>query len=210
MRRRMVPLLAAVAATAALAAGAALAATVTGTDGPDTLVGTMKDDRIEALAGNDHLYGLNGPDTYRGGDDRLSENLELGTPGAPAPPPGEGYTGKDVMYGEGGTDVLIGARSADTLYGGPNNPDPSSTEALFGDTGDDTLKGGDGRDNLQGAGGRDRLLGGRGPGFLDAAFSETVGTPDVVDCGAGTDTAVANNNDTVKNCEDVIRVANPS
>jgi hypothetical protein len=146
--RRTTVLLVAMAATVALAAGAALAATVTGTDGPDILQGTMKADRIGALAGDD-LYGLNGPDTYRGGDgeDSLSEYANAG---GPAPPAGDGYTGKDVMYGEGGSDHLEGARGDDTLYGGPNSPDnpdpsdptPESPEFLDGNTGDDTLKGG--------------------------------------------------------------------
>jgi Ca2+-binding RTX toxin-like protein len=108
----------------------------------------MKADRIGALAGDD-LYGLNGPDTYRGGDgeDSLSEYANAG---GPAPPAGDGYTGKDVMYGEGGSDHLEGARGDDTLYGGPNSPDnpdpsdptPESPEFLDGNTGDDTLKGG--------------------------------------------------------------------
>jgi hypothetical protein len=63
---------------------------------------------------------------------------------------------------------------------------------------------------MEGNQGRDRLLGGEDTDFLDAVSEETARTPDVVDCGGGTDTAVANNNDTVKNCENLTRVANPS
>ncbi len=80
----------------------------------------------------------------------------------------------------------------------------------MGRHGADTLNGGTGRDYLEGEQGSDRLFGAKGADTIDAANEETVGTPDEVDCGFGIDSATANNNDTVKNCEDVVRVANPT
>jgi len=121
---------------------------------------------------------------------------------------GDGYTGKDVMYGGNGTDYLEGAREGDELHGG-SNPGPTQ-EFLFGDTGGDKLYGEDGPDVLVGEQGSDLMSGGEGADFIDAVFFETVGTPDTVNCGGGADEVLANNNDIVRaNCETVTRLANP-
>ncbi len=64
--RKVAMMVATVAVALQAAAGVALAAEVTGTDGDDQLEGTAEADLIEALAGDDGLFG---PDTYRGGED---------------------------------------------------------------------------------------------------------------------------------------------
>jgi Ca2+-binding RTX toxin-like protein len=204
----MVLLLSAMTATVVVASGVALAATVTGTDGPDFLEGTPDADLIKALGGNDQLSGLSGSDTYYGGSGRdyVSEYTGL----EPYPGGGDGNTGRDVVFGGRGTDQMEAARGNDTIKGGPNTPGDTDFERLFGDTGDDTLEGNRGKDYLDGEQGSDRMFGGKGPDTIDAADEETAGTPDVVDCGPGTDTAWANENDTVDNCENLTRVANPA
>jgi RTX calcium-binding nonapeptide repeat (4 copies) len=79
---------------------------------------------------------------------------------------------------------------------------------LDGGTGDDTITGGDpseavlggdGNDVLNAGGGQDRVDGGAGDDRIDARD----GLVDVVDCGIGTDTVVADRGDAVTNCEDV-------
>ena len=79
--RRTIVLLATMALTLLVASGVALAVTKIGTDGPDTLRGTPKDDNLlgqrqlttilYALAGNDNLLGGAGKDVVFGGNERL-------------------------------------------------------------------------------------------------------------------------------------------
>src|SRR5687767_6054296 len=55
---------------AALLALPALAKTIVGTNGPETLRGSKKGDRISARGGNDRLFGLAGNDVLDGGPGR--------------------------------------------------------------------------------------------------------------------------------------------
>lgn len=93
--------------------------TVTGTDGPDRLVGTWRDDVLCALGGDDVILGGGGDDAVFGdaGDDRV-----------------DGGDGADTLYGGEGHDRLAGGRDDDVLSGGP---------------GDDALAGGPGRDHAE-------------------------------------------------------------
>ena len=155
-------------------------------------------------SGLEFLHGENGSDTYYGGSGR--DVLTELNGDSPLPVTGEGYTGKDVMFGEGGTDWLEGARNDDELHGGPNAVEcsPCYWEILSGNTGDDDLYGEDGHDWLQGHQGSDLMSGGAGDDFIDAAIDETAGTPDTVKCGSGFDTVIADANDIVAEaCEDV-------
>ncbi len=56
-----------------MAAGVAVAADFRGTDGPNTIIGTKNADRIDALAGDDNLFGGGGNDRLIGnrGDDDI-------------------------------------------------------------------------------------------------------------------------------------------
>ncbi|WP_299939049.1 Ig-like domain-containing protein, partial [uncultured Pelagimonas sp.] len=66
---------------------------VEGTNGDDSLVGTIQGDLILGLGGNDTIEGLPGADVLDGG------------------------TGSDRLLGEAGDDVLLGGDGADSLYG---------------------------------------------------------------------------------------------
>ena len=58
--------------TVAVVSAAGVAMEATGTDDRDILGGTMNADLIEAEAGIDDLFGLSGPDTYYGGDGKVT------------------------------------------------------------------------------------------------------------------------------------------
>ena len=90
--------------------------TITGTEGPDLLRGTGRDDVICGLGGNDTIDARDCDDAVFGdaGDDRI-----------------EGRDGDDTLYGGEGADLLAGQDDDDVLSGGP---------------GPDTLDGGDGTD----------------------------------------------------------------
>lgn len=101
-----------------------------------TRQGTSVADSLYGYNGASNLiYGLDGNDTLRGGDqaDRLS---------------GDG--GDDLIYGHSGNDVLQGGEGDDTLKSG---------------AGDDTLFGGAGNDMLDGGEGDDHYLIGEADGF---------------------------------------------
>ena len=78
--------------------------TVTGTEGPDRLRGTRRDDVICGLGGDDVIDGAGGDDVVFGdaGADRLA-----------------GRGGDDALYGDDGDDRLRGGRGDDVLAGGP-------------------------------------------------------------------------------------------
>lgn len=88
-----------------------------------------------------------------------------------------GGAGNDLIRGGGGNDRLSGGGGVDVLYG---------------DAGSDTLIGGAGADRIVGGAGNDTI----------AAFDRT---RDVIDCGPGRDTVVADRVDVVRGCERVTR-----
>jgi Ca2+-binding RTX toxin-like protein len=94
-------------------------------EGDDVVIGyDTKDDVIDALGGNDRVYGHAGSDVLRGGN------------------------GNDRLYGQDGNDQLYGGNDTDKLYGGEGD------DELFGDGGNDSLNGDDGDDYLHGGGWR--------------------------------------------------------
>jgi len=119
------------------------------------------------------IVGTQGPDTIRGGP------------------------GRDVICGLGGNDRILGGGGADVVYGGPGADfldGGMGNDVLRGGTGDDDLAGRSGNDLLDGGAGRDRLAGGSGRdrifgGAGNDAILALDGRADVVDGGAGTDTA---------------------
>lgn len=76
----------------------------------------------------------------------------------------------------------------------------SSVDKLVGSSGSDTLEGMAGPDEIIGEGGADVLLG----GDQDDQIKARDGTPDTIDCGAGTsDSALVDPGETAPNCEQV-------
>jgi hypothetical protein len=133
--RRVILLLAVMAATLVVASGVALAVTKIGTNGPDTLRGTNGDDNLIGKGGDDVLHSLNGRDTMLGGSGKdcllcltrqhrffAGEKILLGGPGNDFIWTGKG---SDVVVGAEGNDLLnddwIREYSEDTFSGGPGN-----------------------------------------------------------------------------------------
>ena len=86
--------------------------------------------------------------------------------------------GDDELSGEEGNDDLYGGEGEDELYGGQ---------------GDDRIFGGDGEDELEGEEGND---------YVFAAGDD--GASDDVEGGAGFDTCVVDETDSVSECENVV------
>ena len=110
-------------------------------------------------------------------------------------------------------DVLKGTPLVDRLLGLAGNDD------LVGYAADDNLDGGDGSDRLLGGRGNDRLVGGRGDDALEGGIGRDSyaagrgndvvrsrdGVREVVDCGTGVDTLIADRLDVAIRCERVLR-----
>src|SRR6476646_7908051 len=93
----------------------------------------------------------------------------------------------------GDANVIRGGRGDDVLRGG---------------AGDDRLSGGSGNDRLSDDRGSDRMSGGAGDDRINARDARrTHDRRDVVDCGAGDDTALVDSDDVVRHCEHVLRKA---
>ena len=127
-------------------------------------------------AGNIYVDGGNGDDSITGqsGDDFL-----------------EGGAGEDVIIGNAGNDILAGGRGDDVLQGNAGN------DILYGQAGFDYLRGGAGDDSLFGQGTVDTLWGDEGDDFLDGGAD----THDNIYGGAGGDTAVGDDKDSVFDVE---------
>jgi len=218
------------AALAMAFAGVALAAVINctggrcdGTNSPDQITGSPLRDRIFALAGadqvearagddelnggdgGDDLFGETENDTYFGGrgDDILRETLII----EPTPPI---VLSNDEMNGGANRDFIEGNEGNDILRGQEDNDSQSGAffPSMFGGGGDDELYGGLDDDGLQGEAGTDKHFGGKGNDYIDAVSADSVGTPDLVNCGSGIDTArVREPEDIVRaNCEEVREV----
>jgi Ca2+-binding RTX toxin-like protein len=91
-------------------------------------------------------------------------------------------------------DMLICPGCADRVIGTP------AADRITGDSRAQTIQGGDGDDVLDGGGGTDTISGEAG----NDTITSRDGKPDVVTCGAGTDTVAADRRDTVSpDCESV-------
>jgi len=93
-----------------------------------------------------------------------------------------------------GALALLTVTDRDVVSSGGGN------DRIAGGIGADVLSGGDGSDRLYGGPGADVLLGGAGSDHIEAAD----GTRDVVNCGAGQDSATVDRFDRVVGCERVI------
>ena len=129
----------------------------------EIIVGTARNDRIEAPAESSSIIGLDGNDTLTGGSGQ--DHLDGGN-GADVIAGGDerdrlfGRSGNDLLRGEAGDDSLEGGEGNDRLEGGEGN------DTAYGGTGSDLLTGGDGDDVLFGDQGTDKLWGGAGADTL--------------------------------------------
>lgn len=93
---------------------------IDGTEGDDTITGAAGGDVLNGAGGNDQVVGDLGQDTITGG------------------------LGNDTLDGGGGADAIDGGPGADQIVGGSGN------DSLFGADGADTVVGGAGNDVLDG------------------------------------------------------------
>jgi Ca2+-binding RTX toxin-like protein len=128
--------------------------------------------------------------------------------------------GNDLVLGGGANDTITGGAGKDTLYGGPGDDrlnGNGSPDHLYGQDGNDRLYGGDGDDVLDGGGGVDRLFGGNDNDVLyggssnDKLYGEAGNDTlfgqkqaDLMDGGAGIDSAQKDALDTLVSIESII------
>lgn len=105
-----------------------------------------------------------------------------------------------TIRGTSAGDTLRGTSKADRLVGGRGH------DLILARAGKDRLEGGAGNDRLYGEKGNDRLIGGPGVDRLFGGAGNDVhlvrdGKRDIVVCGAGRDTAIADALDSLTGCE---------
>jgi len=135
---------------------------ITGTEGNDTIQGTVEDDHIVGLGGYDYIYGSYGNDLLEGG--AAGDQLY-------------GEFGNDTLDGGDGGDFLIGQYGDDVQHGDDGN------DSIGGGSGNDTVEGGNGDDYVSGEDGDDMVLGGEGN---DVVYDYDGNN--YIDGGAGNDT----------------------
>jgi hypothetical protein len=140
-------------------------------------IGTLEDDVVSGIGKPQRLFGLTGGDTLIGSATRAV--CLFGGQGDDVLALGDGG---GVALGEDGADWLRGSKMDDALSGG-NGPDTLTAEA--------------GADVLRGGRGIDGFYGGDGDDLVDSAD----GRPELVVCGDGDDTAVADGADVLMGCE---------
>jgi len=115
---------------------------------------------------------------------------------------GGGSPGDDNVTGGARADHIALEAGDDHANGGRGD------DVLRGGAGDDRLSGGSGNDRLSDDRGSDRMSGGAGDDRINARDARrTHDRRDVVDCGAGDDTALVDSDDVVRHCEHVLRKA---
>jgi len=185
-------------------------ATVTGTTNDDESLTSSNStgDTIEALAGNDWVYGRGGDDEINGGagaDHIFGEAGNDTILGGAGDDTIFGNEGDDVLYGEADNDFIIGGGGSDLINGGSGNDGvlgDGGNDIIFGEGGDDWLAGDAGEDVLLGGAGNDQLMGGEGgdsiSGGADNDFISGGIGEDLLSGGAGDDQIFAGaDNDTI-------------
>ena len=115
------------------------------TAGKEIIFGSIIDDDLDGLQGNDQLQGGVGRDTLQGGE------------------------GNDLLFGQEDSDLVRGGKGQDELQGGAADDTLQGNEGndrLFGQGGNDILFGNENNDELQGGSGNDTLVGGTGNDIL--------------------------------------------
>ncbi len=167
---------------------------LTGTEGDDSLLGTLDTEVIEGLGGNDTLYGsTDGADTLRGGEGndtlRYAERDVLLQGG-----PGDDFidfftgagSGSPTLEGGAGNDTIETSSRSDSISGGDDDDDIRA--AGFG--GNDIIDGGDGNDTIDLFGTNVTVTGGAGNDFVD--FVGSTSSADI-NGGTGNDTLEGTN-----------------
>ena len=178
----------------------------------DSLIGTAGADTLSGGTGTsaDTLTGASGDDSLTGGDgtDLLSEQSDIN------------FTLTDTQLTGSSTDTLDGIETA-KLTGGvsANTLDASAftgQTTLAGAGEADTLKGGSAADSISGDAGDDSLDGGGGADAFnggvgaDSLFTQDGVVESAIACGADTDTATVDTDDTTAaDCETVNRPTPP-
>jgi Ca2+-binding RTX toxin-like protein len=173
---------------------------IVGSDDADTILGTPRDDVMDARAGADIVLGREGDDVIEGGEgnDRLiggdGNDVIHGGPGHDIIFGGDG---NDVLFGDAGDDFIDAGDGDDVVIGGEGNDivlAGKGRDIVEGGPGDDNLEGGDDNDLLSGGADNDTIIGGSGDDRQDGGagndrFVATAGDgDDVIDGGEGTDT----------------------
>jgi len=114
--------------------------------GDDFLFGGEGPDILNGDAGNDLIHGRGGNDTISGG---LGADFIVG------------FAGDDVISGDEDNDTLLGSAGLDVINGNDGN------DSIRGNGGHDTIDGGDGEDTLRGDGSGDTIFGGAGRDLID-------------------------------------------
>jgi Ca2+-binding RTX toxin-like protein len=188
--------------------------------GDDRLSGTPNADRLFGDAGGDNLGGGGGNDTLDGGpgenfhDDGAGDDTITGGPGNDTLTAGPGrdtFTGGDgddsVDYRgrTAGVTITLDGRADDGEAGEGDNV-AADVENVSGGSGPDRivagaagtrLTGGPGNDSITGSPQEDRVDGLEGDDTIDTRD----GRYDSIDCGPGTDTLLADPDDSAANCE---------
>ncbi len=102
-------------------------------------------------------------------EDYYSAGLNVGFSFVP-PPPINGTSGADRLFGTAADNTMSGLGGNDTIYGGDGNDRISAgagNDTVFGDAGDDLLQGDGGTDLLNGGAGRDSMTGGAAADVFD-------------------------------------------
>jgi Ca2+-binding RTX toxin-like protein len=190
--RRLVLMLAVMAAALVLASGMALALSKIGTNGPDTLRGTNANDDLLGMDGNDNLFALDGMDNLLGGAGR--DNVWGGNERRPG-------GGDKNLAGGSGNDAVLGGTGSDSILGGPGN------DYVDGSPNSDNVAGEEGNDVVFEGGlheaYKDNLSGGPGNDWVAPLNDPAYG--DVVTCGSGFDQVLADSKDVVAaDCEKVL------
>ena len=214
------------AGTANVIRGNAASNSIVGTIRGDRIFAGTGDDTVDGLAGNDCLDLGPGTDRGQGGDgadlivgglgrDRMSGNrgndrLRGGSSGDRL----AGGFGNDRLHGQSGSDRVNGERGRDRINGGSSNDlisAGSSGDRVAGDQGNDRINGNSGNDVVKGNSGRDRIKGSSGRDRLAGGSGNDRSTArdgrrDRVNCGSGRERVLADRSDRVaRNCERVRR-----
>lgn len=142
--------------------------------GDDLVSGFEGDDFLDSASGNDLILAGDGNDTAVGQD---GDDLILGGSGKDEL---LGAKGIDLILGEAGNDNIFGGPGVDNLLGGDGDDiitggsgdDKILGEANFSETGNDRIFGGDGNDDISGVGGNDYVFGGKGDDRVFGGFDD--------------------------------------
>jgi RTX calcium-binding nonapeptide repeat (4 copies) len=130
-------------------------AVIRGTQARDILVGTLFDDSIFGLGGNDRILADRTVFDFVGNDDFVdggSGDDEIFT-----------FSGEDEVISGSGNDAVQTADGDDRIEAGLGNDDVQSgtdEDIVLGQAGDDELRGGEDDDDMRGGTGSDRVIGG--------------------------------------------------